>query len=55
MVEPFVTYIRTLRFIGPEIEKRYFRIFGDLEYDLLALRIETSVMRHRLREVKRRF
>ncbi len=54
MVEPFIRYIRTLRFIGPELEKRYFRIFGDLEYDLLALRIETSVMRYRLREVKRR-
>jgi len=54
MVEPFITYIRTLRFIGPELEKRYFRIFGDLEYDLLALRIETSVMHYRLREVKRR-
>lgn len=54
MVEPFVTYIRTLRFTGPEIEKRYFRIFGDLEYDLFALRIETAVMRLRLREVKRR-
>lgn len=54
MIEPFVTYIRTLRFIGPEIEKRYFRMFGDLEYDLLALRIETSVMRQRLHEVKRR-
>lgn len=54
MVDTFITYIRTLRFIGPELEKRYFRIFGDLEYDLLALRIETSVMLYRLREVKRR-
>ncbi|MEP7218833.1 MAG: hypothetical protein ABI876_07940 [Bacteroidota bacterium] len=54
MVEPFVTYIRTIHFLGPDLEKRYFRIFGDLEYDLLALKIETEVMKLRLREVRRR-
>lgn len=40
--------------MAPEIEKRYYRLFGDLEYDLLALRIENAVMALRLREVKRR-
>ena len=54
MIEPFIKYIRTLRFTGPDIEKRYYRIFGDLEYDLLALRTETAVMELRIREVKRR-
>jgi hypothetical protein len=54
MIETFVTYIRTRHFLGPELEKRYFRIFGDLEYDLLALKVETEVMALRIREVKRR-
>lgn len=53
-MQTFITYIRTLYFVAPEIEKRYYRLFGDLEYDLLALRIETSVMELRLREIKRR-
>jgi hypothetical protein len=54
MVESFIAYMRACNFVAPEIEKRYFRLFGDLEYDLLALRIETSVMALRLREVRRR-
>jgi len=54
MIKTFVTYIRSRHFLGPELEKRYFRIFGDLEYDLLALRIESEVMALRVREVKRR-
>jgi hypothetical protein len=40
--------------VAPEIERRYYRLFGDLEYDLLALRIEKAVMELRLREVRRR-
>ncbi|MBS1913964.1 MAG: hypothetical protein JST22_18390 [Bacteroidetes bacterium] len=54
MTEPFLAYIRTLYFIGPEVEKRYYRLFGDLEYDLLSLRVECAVMDLRIREVKRR-
>jgi hypothetical protein len=54
MVEPFITYMRAKNFVAPDIERRYYRLFGDLEYDLLALRIETSVMSLRLREVRRR-
>jgi hypothetical protein len=54
MVEPILHYYRLLHFTGPEQTKRYFRLFGDLEYDLLSLRIEREVMGLRLREVKRR-
>jgi hypothetical protein len=54
MVEPILSYMRTLRFTGPEQIKRYYRLFGDLEYDLLALRAESAVMELRLREIKRR-
>lgn len=38
--DPLLIYARTVRFVGPEIARRYYRIFGDLEYDLLALRAE---------------
>ncbi len=54
MIERYITYIRTRHFLGPDLEKRYYRMFGDLEYDLLALRIETEVMSLRVREVRRR-
>ena len=54
MVEPILLYYRLLHFTGPEQTKRYYRLFGDLEYDLLSLRIEREVMGLRLREVKRR-
>jgi hypothetical protein len=54
MVDTYITYVRARSFVAPSVEKRYFRLFGDLEYDLLALRIETSVMTLRLREVQRR-
>lgn len=54
LVEPIISYMRMLRFTGPEQVKRYYRLFGDLEYDLLSLRAENTVMQIRLREVKRR-
>lgn len=54
LVEPILSYMRMLRFNGPEQVKRYYRLFGDLEYDLLSLRAENAVMQIRLREVKRR-
>jgi len=54
MVDSFIAYIRARTFVVPEIEKRYYRLFGDLEYDLLALRVERGVMELRVREVKRR-
>jgi hypothetical protein len=54
IVEPILRYVRAQCFIGPEQIKRYYRLFGDLEYDRLALRAETAVMRLRLREVHRR-
>ncbi len=54
MVEPILAYFRLLRFKGPEISKRYFRLFGELEYDLLSLQTECAVMALRLREVMRR-
>ena len=54
LVEPILSYMRMLRFTGPDQVKRYYRLFGDLEYDLLSLRAENAVMQIRLREVKRR-
>lgn len=54
IVEPILQYVRLLSFTGPEKAKRYYRLFGDLEYDLLALRAETEAMRIRVREVCRR-
>jgi hypothetical protein len=54
MIEPILSYIRTLNFTGPDLTKRYYRLFGDLEYDLAALRAEIAVMEIRLREVRRR-
>jgi ribosomal protein L29 len=36
------------------VSRKYYRLFGDLEYDLLSLRAETGVMSLRIREVKRR-
>ena len=54
LIEPIITYVRTLRFTGPEQVKRYFRLFGDLEYDVLSLRAEASGLTLKLREVRRR-
>jgi hypothetical protein len=54
IVESILRYVRLQCFVGPEQIKRYYRLFGDLEYDRLALRAETAVMRLRLREVRRR-
>jgi hypothetical protein len=54
MVEPILSYVRTLNFTGPDLTKRYYRLFGDLEYDLAALRAEITVMELRIREVRRR-
>ncbi len=54
MVESFVSYMRLLHFALPDASRRYYRLFGDLEYDLSALRAETGLMTLRLREVKRR-
>lgn len=54
IVESILRYVRTQCFVAPEQIKRYYRLFGDLEYDLLALRAETGAMKLRLREVRRR-
>lgn len=54
MVDSFLAYIRARAFLGPEAEKRYYRLFGDLEYDILSLQAELAVMDLRVREVKRR-
>lgn len=54
MIESFISYMRTLHFSVPEASRRYYRLFGDLEYDQLALRAENKVMVLRIREVKRR-
>jgi hypothetical protein len=54
IVEPILNFVRLQCFTGPDQVKRYYRLFGDLEYDLLTLRAETEAMRLRLREVRRR-
>lgn len=54
MIEAFMTYMRTRWYLAPEIERRYYRLFGDLEYDLLALKVEWAAMDIRVREVRRR-
>lgn len=54
MIEEFIAYIRTRWYLAPEIERRYYRLFGDLEYDLLALKVEWAAMDIRVREVRRR-
>jgi hypothetical protein len=54
IVESILRCVRMQCFVGPEQIKRYYRLFGDLEYDLLALRAETAAMGLRLREVRRR-
>lgn len=54
IVESILRYVRMQCFVGPEQVKRYYRLFGDLEYDLLALQAETAAMGLRLREVRRR-
>jgi hypothetical protein len=54
IVETILLFVRTQCFIAPEQIKRYYRLFGDLEYDLLTLRAETAAMQLRLREVCRR-
>jgi hypothetical protein len=54
IVESILRFVRTQCFLAPEQIKRYYRLFGDLEYDLLALRAETAAMQLRLREVRRR-
>jgi hypothetical protein len=53
LVEPILSFIRMQRFTGPEQVKRYYRLFGDLEYQLLSARAHTAAMRMRLREAKR--
>lgn len=54
LVEPVLTYLRTLRFTGPEQLRRYYRLFGEMEHDLLSLRAELAAVDLRLREVRRR-
>lgn len=54
IIEPIIRFVRMQCFTGPEKVKRYYRLFGDLEYDLLALRAESAAMRLRLREIRRR-
>ena len=54
IVESILRCVRRQCFLGPDQAKRYYRLFGDLEYDLLALRAEIAAMRLRLREVRRR-
>lgn len=54
IVDVMLRFVRLRHFTGPGLLKRYYRLFGDLEYDLLALRAETEAMRLRLREVRRR-
>ncbi len=54
MVDAFVAYHETLHFIMRDICRRYYRLYGDLEYDRVSLRTEISVMELRIREVLRR-
>jgi hypothetical protein len=54
MIEPILSYCRLLRFKGPELAKRYYRIFGDLEYDLMSLKTESEVMSLKLKDLQRR-
>lgn len=54
MVEPILSYWRLLRFKGPDLAKRYYRIFGDLEYDLMSLKTESEVMLLKLKDLQRR-
>lgn len=53
--DPLLIYVRTVRFVGPEIARRYYRIFGDLEYDLLALRAEVVSAGHLIRLLEQSF
>lgn len=54
MVDAFIGYHEHLYFIVPDIYRRYYRLYGDLEYDRVSLRAEISVMELRIREVLRR-
>lgn len=44
VADPFIHYIRSLHFVVPGLERRYWRLFGDLEYDLRSLRVELAVI-----------
>ncbi|MBL7989652.1 MAG: hypothetical protein JNJ94_16445 [Chlorobi bacterium] len=55
LCDPLLIYTRTVRFVGPEIARRYYRIFGDLEYDLLALRAEIVATGHLVRLLNQLF
>ncbi len=54
MIEPYVNYMHARCFVVPEIERRYYRLFGDLEYDIMSLRTEIAVSEQRLDVVRRR-
>jgi hypothetical protein len=54
LIGPIVRYVRLLHFAGPEQARRYYRLFGDMEYDVLTLNAELAAMQLRLREVRRR-
>ncbi len=54
LVEPIVSFARMRSFTAPALVKRYYRLFGDLEFELANARADTAVLRLRLREVRRR-
>jgi|GEM_PF-2531902 len=52
VADPFIHYIHSVHFVAPGLERRYWRLFGDLEYDLRSLRIEMTVMARRIERAR---